>query len=201
MMCCRWLVSGPMRSVLVVVLFSIVPAYADTPPQPRPQPDSKAAPAPDSKAAPAPDSKAAPAPDSKTAPAPKSAPAPGSGPAPAQGSAPAGPPRTLPPASLADVMPKTAPNGPDQATGGPSFGGGVSAGIVIRPEPHPDDRPWPQGMVITPPDVNDAIAIAPGTDSLAPGKPPKPEPWNKRIGDAVQDGIEAIVDLVLPRKL
>ncbi len=95
-------------------------------------------------------------------------------------------------------MATLAPKAPDKATGGPSFGGGHSAGIVIVPAPHPDDRPWPLGMVIKPPDVNDAIAIAPGTDALRPGTPQAPETWSKRLTDAIQDGIDAIVELVVP---
>ena len=32
-----------------------------------------------------------------------------------------------------------------------------SLGYIVTPEPHPDARPWPHGMVITPPAVDGAI--------------------------------------------
>jgi hypothetical protein len=163
--------------MLVVVSLAIVPAYAD-PPRPQPAP--------------------APRPAPKDAPAPMPGPTPAA-PAPAPSSA-TGPPRVLPPASLQDVMPK-APKGPDKVTGGMSLGGGFSSGMVVVPPLHPDDRPWPQGMIITPPDVNDPIAIAPGADGLAPGKRRAPETWSRRLADAIDGGIGAIVDLVMPSGL
>src|SRR6185436_5559951 len=171
--------------VVVAVSLAIAPAYADTP---RSQPTSqepKAAPAP---AAPDP---AVPAP-APTAPAPAPAPA-----APAPG----GQPRVLPPASLQDVMPRT-PKPADKVTGGLSFGGGFSAGAVIVPQPH--DRAWPKGMLIEPPDVNDAMAIAPGTDGLAQGKrraPGEPQTWSQQIADAIHQGLGALVELTLPRSM
>jgi hypothetical protein len=36
----------------------------------------------------------------------------------------------------------------------PGIGGGTSTGIVIDPGDHPDARPYPQGMVIRPPDID-----------------------------------------------
>lgn len=92
---------------------------------------------------------------------------------------------TLPRASLADairanVQAEPAGNG----SGAPAFGGGWSAGIVIAPEPHPDARPWPLGMVIEAPDVNDPIAIPPGCDGLQP-RPPRrvTSGWRKLFAD------------------
>lgn len=183
-------VPGAMRSVVLIVLLATVPAYADTP-RPAPQPEPKAAPAPEppAPAAPAPSAPAAPAPAPKAA-----APA---TPAPAAPAA-KGQPRVLPPASLQDVMPR-APDPSGNASGGPAFGGGTAAGIVIKPPPHPDDRPWPEGMIITPPDVNDPIAIAPGGDGLSPGKPRAPATWTRLFADTIQDGIDAVVELMLPQ--
>jgi hypothetical protein len=160
---------GAMRSMLAVLL-AVAPAAAETP---RPGPDTT----PDAKA-PAPDAKA-PAPDAKAPVAPKGA------------------PRTLPPASLQDVMPRTdKPSG--NGTGGLSFGGGFSLGSVIVPAPHPDGQPWPRGMVITPPDVGDPMAIAPGGDGLTPGERREPPTWGQRLADAVHGGIGALFGLVLP---
>lgn len=34
---------------------------------------------------------------------------------------------------------------------------------VIRPAPHPDGRPWPLGMVITPPPTHDPIVLWDGS--------------------------------------
>lgn len=34
---------------------------------------------------------------------------------------------------------------------------------VIRPAPHPDARPWPLGMVITPPPIHDPIVLWDGS--------------------------------------
>jgi hypothetical protein len=171
-----------MRSVMVVVVsLAVVPVYADTPrPQPIPEPQPAQPPAPEPQPAQPPAPRATPAPD----------------PDPAQRSK--GQPRVLPPASLQDVMPKE-PKGSGKVTGGMSLGGGFSSGMVVVPPPHPDDRPWPRGMVIEPPDVNDPIAIVPGTDGLAPGKRNGPETWSKRLADAVHDGIGTIVELVAPR--
>jgi hypothetical protein len=90
---------------------------------------------------------------------------------------------------------------PERPTGGPSFGGGHSAGIVVVPAPHPDDQPWPEGMIIKPPDVNDPIAIAPGADGLSPGTPVAPSTWTKRFTDAIQGGIDAVFELVLPNSM
>jgi hypothetical protein len=163
-----------MRSMLAVLL-AVAPAAAETP---RPGPDAK----PDAKA-PAPDAKT-PAPDAKLpAPAPK------------------GTPRTLPPASLQDAMPRTdKPSG--NGTGGLSFGGGFSLGTVIVPAPHPDDQPWPRGMVITPPDVGDPMAIVPGGDGLPPGERRAPPTWGKRLADAVHGGIGTLIELMmLPQSL
>jgi hypothetical protein len=166
-------VSVSMRLVVAAVLFAFVPAHADPLPEPGPQPAPKAAPAP--------------------------APAPGSGPGAApQAPAVPGLPKVLPRASLADVMPKALPPPADQVTSGPAFGGGSASGIVITPPPHPDDQPWPRGMIITPPDVNDPIAIAPDGDGLSPGKPREPASWSKRFTDAVQDGIDAMIELMMP---
>jgi hypothetical protein len=97
-------------------------------------------------------------------------------------------------------MPK-APEPSGNATGGPSFGGGTSAGIVIKPPPHPDDQPWPKGMIIVPDDVNDPMVIAPGADGLSPGKPRAPATWSKRFADAIHGGIDTIVELLLPQNL
>jgi hypothetical protein len=97
-------------------------------------------------------------------------------------------------------MPKT-PQAPAPVTGGMSFGGGFSTGIVIMPPAHPDDRPWPQGMVIKPPDVNDQNTIVLGTDHLAPAKPVAESAWSKQVADAIHDGLGAITELVLPSAL
>jgi len=167
--------------MVVAVLLAVVPAYAETPgaqPEPQPRSEPKAAPAP----------------------APKAAPAPTPAPAPAQPRAPKGPPRVLPPAALQDAMPRP-PKAPDKVTGGMSLDGGFAAGTIVVPPPHPDDQPWPKGMVITPPDVNDPIAIPPGTDGLAPGKPAPPATWSKRMADAMLGGIGKIVDLVVPQAM
>lgn len=94
-------------------------------------------------------------------------------------------------------MPKdAAPAAP--AIGGPSFGGGVSAGIVIVPEKHPDAEPWPKGMVIKPPDVNDPMAIIPGTDQMPEGRPRASASWSRSLADVVGDGIGTLFELILP---
>lgn len=128
-----------------------------------------------------PDSKAAPRPDSKAAPRPN------------------GQPWVLPPATLQDVLPRIPPNAPDTATGGRSIDGGFSAGIVIEPPPHPDARPWPEGIAMTPPDVKDPIAMgvrAPAAEPLRAAAL-----WSKRLAEAIQDRLGKIVQLALPRSL
>jgi hypothetical protein len=46
--------------------------------------------------------------------------------------------------------------------------------------------------------VNDPIAIAPGGDGLSPGKPRGPSTWSKRFTEAIQEGLDAMVELVVP---
>jgi len=92
---------------------------------------------------------------------------------------------TLPLASLADAIRATMQAAPaGNGSGALAFGGGWSAGVVIAPEQHPDARPWPLGMVITPPDVDDPIAIPPGCDGLQP-RPPRrvTSGWRKPFAD------------------
>jgi hypothetical protein len=178
-----WRYLDAMRSMLVVLL-AVAPAYAEAPrPRPQPKPDSKAAPA----AQAAPDAAAQAAPDAAAQ----------AGPA---DPAPKGQPWTLPRATSQDVMPGTQQT-PGQVTGGLSFGGGFAAGAVIVPPPHPDDQPWPRGIRIEPPEVNDSMAILPGTDQRAPAQPAAAPSWSKQIADAVHDGIGTVVGLLLPKAL
>lgn len=102
--------------------------------------------------------------------------------------------------ALQDVMP-TAPRPSDNTTGGLSFGGGFSAGIVITPPGHPDAQPWPKGMFITPPDPRDPMAIVLGTEGLPQPERRGPAAWGQRLADAVHGGIGAVLELMVPRSL
>lgn len=72
------------------------------------------------------------------------------------------------------------------------------AGIVVTPPAHPDRRPWPEGMVMTPPDPHDPMALELGTNQQRAGT--KVEPWLPRdLSRAFKRGADRVWDLVLPK--
>jgi hypothetical protein len=91
---------------------------------------------------------------------------------------------------------------PPNATkdGAPSWDGGFSLGRILTPPVHADAAPWPRGMVITPPDVNDPMAIEPGTNALRLGKR-RVLALPRELSRGFQDGADRFWDLVLPRNM
>ena len=64
-------------------------------------------------------------------------------------------------------------------------------GIVITPRPHPDARPYPHGMVISPPDTGDRMNV------LVP-----PWAWSPRgLWQRFEHELGTIWDALQPRKL
>lgn len=108
------------------------------------------------------------------------------------------PPAKVMPKPPAKDEPDTSRKTPDPATRAPAMGGGNAIGQVITPAPHPDARPYPEGMVIKPPDVRDPIAIAPGGMALVP----VPEgPWTVRLSHGLGNAFGTLLDLVIPKPL
>ena len=114
------------------------------------------------------------------------------------------PPVTLPHAALPGALESLklpSASADRDGNGAPAFGGGWAAGLVVAPAEHPDRRPWPHGMVMTPPETRDANVIAPGGDGLVAAAPRDPPSWSKRITDALTGGISSMLALALPASL
>jgi hypothetical protein len=74
-----------------------------------------------------------------------------------------------------------------------------AAGIVIKPPYHPDAEPVHQGgSWIVPPDPNDPMAIAPGTNQLQWRE--RVEPWLPRdVSRQVKRAADKVWDVLLPK--
>jgi hypothetical protein len=72
--------------------------------------------------------------------------------------------------------------------------GTPSVGMIVEPQPHPDARPRPRGMVIRPPDVKDRNVIEPGKLGLGGNS----RSLGRRLLDGLDDSIDAVWSLVLP---
>lgn len=82
--------------------------------------------------------------------------------------------------------------------GTPGIKGGIALGIVIEPPAHPDAKTVDQGgSILIPPDVNDAMALIPGTNQIRDHV--KLEPWLPRdLSRSVKAGADHVWDFLLP---
>lgn len=92
-------------------------------------------------------------------------------------------------------LPDEKPTTPSDRT--PGVNGIDALGKVLVPDPHPDARLWPDGMLIVPPDIDDDNVLVPGSMQLPWRRKPK-GPVSKELVDGLQDGLGAMIDLLLP---
>ncbi|HEU0030213.1 MAG TPA: hypothetical protein VFQ53_06265 [Kofleriaceae bacterium] len=115
----------------------------------------------------------------------------------AQPAKPSAPPVTAPLLHL-DTAPNVATTPTDRV---PGMTGDVSARILVPPD-HPDARPWPLGMLITPPETGDHNVLVPGLNSLPFWKFQTPgAPVTKQLIDGLNLGVGTMVELLVPPQL
>ena len=78
------------------------------------------------------------------------------------------------------------------------IGGKLATGVIIVPKKHPDAEPAPFGGWIVPPDVNDPIALEPGTNQLR-NRIPRTAWLPRDLSRAFKAGADKVWDVVLPK--
>ena len=101
---------------------------------------------------------------------------------------------------LPDIV-KEATENKDKMTvhpGKPGMDGKLASGVIIVPKKHPDAEPAPFGGWIVPPDVNDPIALEPGTNQLR-NRIPRTAWLPRDLSRAFKAGADKVWDVVLPK--
>lgn len=90
------------------------------------------------------------------------------------------------------------PHPHDPSTRSPGLRGLDAFGRIVVPDPHPDARPYPEGMVITPAEPGDRNVLVPGGNQLPWWAPSAPRP-TAQVLDRFERGLGEVLRWLIPQ--